>query len=107
MFLESLRFLGRFNNKVAVILKILNVLSTLFNKLKDLRVLTNLKLLHVCQSFQGSFIANQPANRSDKIILLYKAKINRLTVPINKRQHIIPFINIFMIAYDLSVLFRS
>ncbi len=47
MFLELLRFLGRLNSRVAVILKLLDILSTLFDKLKELGVSANLKLLYV------------------------------------------------------------
>jgi hypothetical protein len=107
MFLEPLRFLSRLNNKVAVIFKISDTLSTLFNKLKELGVSADLKLLYIYQSFRGSLVADQPTNRSDKIISSYRAKVYRLIVPIDERRHIIPFIDISPMTYDLPVLFGS
>ena len=107
MFLEPLRFLGRLDSREAIIFEISHVLSTLFDKLKELGVSADLKLLYICQSFQSSLVANQPANRSDKIISSYRAKIYRLTVPINERRYIVPFIDISPMAYDLPVLFGS
>src|SRR5690349_21769002 len=107
MFLEPLRFLSRLNGGVAVILEILDTLSTLFDKLKELGVSADLKFLHVCQSFRGSLMANQPANRSDEIVSSCRAKVYRLTVPIDERWHIIPFIDISPLAHDLPVLFGS
>ena len=47
MFLKPLRSLSRLNSRVTVILELLDTLSTLFNKLKELGVSANLKLLHV------------------------------------------------------------
>jgi hypothetical protein len=90
-----------------VIFEILDTLSTLFNKLKELGILTDLKFLHVCQSFRGSLMADQPANRSDKIISSCRAKVYRLTVPVDERRHIIPFIDISPMTHDLPVLFGS
>lgn len=105
--LEPLRFLGRLDGGVAVILELLDTLRTLFDKLKELGMSADLKLLHVCQSFQGSLVADQPANRSDKIISSCGAQVYRLTVPINERRHIVPFIDIAPMAHDLPVLFES
>ena len=45
--LEPLRFLSRLNSRVAIILELLDIISMLFDKLKELRVLTNLKFLYV------------------------------------------------------------
>ena len=90
-----------------MVFEISDVLSTLFNKLKELRVLTDLKFLHVCQSFRRILMADQPANYSDKIISSCRAKVDRLTVPIDERRHIIPFIDISPIAHNLTVLFGS
>jgi len=107
MFLEPLRFLGRLNSRVAVIFEISDILSTFFNKLKELGVSADLKLLYICQSFRGSLVADQLINRSDKIISSYRAKVYRLTVPIDERRHIIPFIDISPMTYNLPVLFGS
>jgi len=41
-----------------MIFKISDILSILFNKLKELRILINLKFLYVYQSFRDSFIIN-------------------------------------------------
>jgi hypothetical protein len=107
VFLEPLRSLSRLNSGVAVVLKLSDTLSTIFNKLKELGVSADLKLLHIYQSFRGSLVADQPANCSDKIISSCRAKVYRLIVPIDERRHIIPFIDISPIAHDLSVLFGS
>jgi hypothetical protein len=107
VFREPLRFLGRLNGGVAVIFELSDTLSTLFDKLKELGVSADLKLLYVCQSFRGSLVADQPANRSDKIISSCRAKVYRLTVPIDERRHIVSFIDISPMAHDLPVLFGS
>ena len=90
-----------------MILEISNTLSTLFDELKELGVSTDIELLHVCQSFRGSLMADQSANCSDKIISSCRAKVDRLAVPIDERRHIIPFIDISPMAHDLPVLFGS
>ena len=107
VFLEPLRFLGRLDGGEAMIFEISHALSTLFDKLKELGVSADLKLLYICQSFRGSLVADQLINRSDKIISSCGAKIYRLTVPINERRYIVPFIDISPMAYDLPVLFGS
>jgi hypothetical protein len=58
VFLEPLRSLSRLNGGEAVIFEISDTLSTLFDKLKELGVLTDLKFLHVRQSFRGSLMAD-------------------------------------------------
>jgi hypothetical protein len=88
-----------------VILEISDTLSTLFDELEELGVSTDLKLLHVCQSFRGSLMADQPAHRSDKIISSCGAKVYGLTVAIDERRHIVPLIDISPMAHDLPVLF--
>jgi len=45
--LKPLRFLSRLDSGVAVILELLDTLSTLFDKLKELGVSANLKLLYI------------------------------------------------------------
>jgi hypothetical protein len=76
--------LSRLNNSIAVVFDLLNIPSMLFYKLKDPRNLADLKLLYVCQGYRRLLITSKPVYGSDKIVLLCKAKVNSLTVLVNK-----------------------
>jgi hypothetical protein len=56
VFIVQLRSLSRLDCAVAVILNLLNIPSTLFNKIEEVRMPADLKLLHICQVFGGSLM---------------------------------------------------
>jgi hypothetical protein len=88
-------------------LDLLNITGTLFYKPQQVRMLANFKLLCVCQLCRGSLVASQPTNGPDEIVASRRAKINSLAIFVDKRWHVIPFINISPMAHNLPPFFRS
>jgi hypothetical protein len=62
VFVVPPRVLGGLDSRVAVILDLLDIPSTLFNELKGFRMPADLKLLHVCQGCRSSLVTSEPAN---------------------------------------------
>ena len=101
------RVLSRLNSRVAVVFDLPDIPSTLSYKLKDLRVYSNIELLYICQGYRRSLMTSEPAHGSDEIVLSRRAKVNSLIVSVDKLWHIVLFIDVSLIAYDLPTLFRS
>ncbi len=84
-----------------------DVLLTEFNKLDDVWMILDFKLLYVGQSWQGLLMMFQMANGSYEIVSLCGTKVDSLAVPVNECRHVMSFIDIFLIAHDLLTLFRG
>jgi hypothetical protein len=52
-------------------------------------------------------MTSEPAYGSDEIVSSRRAKVNSLTVSVDKLWHIVPFIDISPIAHDLTAFFGS